>query len=724
VPAKAKPRRRSKRGKKRGASRRGLLFRVAAAGIILATLGLATFFGFYLAYKVQLPPLDDMDTYRHDALQTVKVYARGGELIDERFVEHRSLVTLGDLPEHVAHAVLAAEDRNFYAHEGVDFAGIARALWKDITLGRFAHGGSTITQQLAKTLFLSPERSLARKWKELIFAKELERRFSKDDILSLYLNQIYFGSGAWGIEEAAQRYFGRAARQLTVAQAATLAGLIRSPNRLSPLRNPGAAEARRNDILQAMRRSAWLDKETYDAARDEVLRVSPSSQPWLGVAPYAAAEVWRELKTLFPGQDLMTSGLSVYTTLDADAQVAATEALPDVLRRLDKRLDVVAGEDEKPTIALKNEFTGRILSVDGARTRTPTLRVSVQGKTVRVDQVALARYRDLLPRATTRSKEDRSKGEGARLRAGQWLRLTRLDETRAGKAATRWVPELGPQLAFLALDAQGGGVQVMIGGDDFALHPFNRATRALRPIGSTIKPFIAAIGLAEGSFSETERFTNKRLSFRGAAGARWVPRNYKGGYDGEDYLVEEALMDSINTVAVQMLSRIGVKTVVAALEAIGFSKPIPKDLSLALGSNGERLSGLVAHYASFATGGERPEPYLIERVVSREGQVLYQHASETRRVLPRPVARSVARMLRRVVAEGTGRAAQVDGVAVGGKTGTTNKGRNSWFIGFCGTISAGVWVGYDDNRPAPGATGGGVAATAWSSLIGDLCARP
>lgn len=721
MPAKTKPRRPARRRKtKTRAPRRGLFLRLLGLAIVLATLGLGVFFGFYLVFKFQLTELADMDSYRRDALQTVKVYARGGELIDERFIEHRSLIDLADLPVHVRHAVLAAEDRSFYSHEGVDFMGIGRALWKDIALGRFAHGGSTITQQLAKTLFLTPERSLQRKWKELILAKELERRFSKDDILSLYLNQIYFGSGAWGIEEAAQRHFGRSAQQLTVAQAATLAGLIRSPSRLSPLKDPRAAELRRNDVLQAMNRNGWLDDEDFERARGEVLRVSPSARPWIGVAPYATAEVWRKLKQLLPKQDLMRSGVSVYTTLDADAQVSVNEALPDVLRVIDRRLGVVRGEDEEPDISLKNEFAGRLRSLDLSTPGQARLRVDLKGRSVAIDASGLTRYRDLLPAAAkAKPKED------AALRPGQWLRLTRIKEARGAGTSTTWVPEFGPQLAFLALDVKEGGIRVMVGGDDFALHPFNRATRAQRPIGSTIKPFIAAIGLRDEIFTEQDRFTNKRLSFRGAAGSRWVPRNYKGGYDGEDYLVEEALMLSINTVAVQMLSRIGVPAVVNALAAIGFSGPLPRDLSLALGSNGESLSALVAHYAVFATRGERPAPYLIERVVSREGQILFAHASERRRALPQGIARAVARMLRRVVTEGTGRAASVEGRAVGGKTGTTNKGRNSWFIGFCGQISAGVWVGYDDNRPVPGATGGGVAATAWRSLIGDLCeARP
>jgi penicillin-binding protein 1A len=688
---------------------RGFLKFLVVAGLALALLGAGAFVAVSSWLRGQLPDVSSLDAFAASTPKTLRIYARGGELLEERGAEKRTLVDPRKLPAHVVHAVLAAEDRGFYEHGGIDLAGIARALLKDVARRRLAHGGSTLTQQLAKTLFLSRERTLLRKWKELLLARKIEERYAKDDILGLYLNQIYLGAGAHGIDEAARRYFGRPANQLTVAQAATIAGLIKSPNRLSPVRDAAASEARRDEVLAQMQRAGWLTPEAFEAARAEPLTLEPDVLPHVGTAPWVGPEVWRFLEATFPGQDLARAGFSVYTTLDVDAQVAVNEALAEVIGRLDAFLKVPASEAEKPTLKVPHEVAARVKAVTAD---PPGLRVEIEGQAVSIDPGALTRYRAAL------------EGPHA-IKPGEWIRVTRLIEDRQDPEAVRYVPELGPQLALAVLDASSGAVRVLVGGDDPALHPYDRATAALRTVGSTIKPFVAALGLAAGTLSLSDTFENRQLFFRGARGKTWSPKNYEGGFDGRTYDVAEGLVHSVNTVAVQMLQKVGLDAVSKGLTRMGFTGPVPHDLSLALGSIAEKPATLAGLYAAFTNGGQAVTPYLVERVVRPDGSLAWSHSGGRREAFPASVAHALLAVLRRVVDEGTGTGARLDGKRVAGKTGTSNRARNVWFAGLCdgarGPLSAVVWIGYDDNRPMPGATGGKLAAPAWKALVGPLC---
>lgn len=693
-------------------TRRGvttLLKVLAVGGLALALLGVGSFVAVSSWLGTQLPDISTLDRYAASAPKTLRIYAHGGELLEERGAEKRTLVDPRKLPAHVVHAVLAAEDRGFYEHGGVDLGGIARALVKDIARRKLAHGGSTLTQQLAKTLFLSRERTLLRKWKELLLTREIEDRYAKDTILGMYLNQIYLGAGAHGIDEAARRYFGRAATQLTVAQAATIAGLIKSPNRLSPVNDAEAALARRDEVLGQMLRAGWLDQSGFEAARAEPLQLVPEGAPHVGTAPWVGPEVWRFLETTFPGVDLARAGFSVYTTVDVDAQVAINEALPEVLAGLDAFLQVPSSEPDEPTIRVPHEKAARVRRVTAD---PPGIQVELEGRPITLDPGVLTRYRAAL-------------GGEHHVKAGEWIRVTRLVEDPLDPEAVRWVPELGPQLALVVLDATNGAIRVLVGGDDPALHPYNRALAALRTVGSTIKPFIAALGLAAGTLKMADTFVNHELVFRGARGKPWRPRNYEGGYDGRTYDVAEGLVRSVNTVAIQMLQQVGLDPVVKGFTRLGFTGPVPHDLSLALGSIAERPATLAGLYAAFKNGGTAVTPYLVERVVRPDGSIAWSRTGGRREAFPTHVARALLAVLERVVQEGTGTGAKLEGKRVGGKTGTSNRARNVWFVGLCdgesGPLAATVWIGYDDNRSMTGATGGKLAAPAWKALAGPLC---
>jgi penicillin-binding protein 1A len=677
--------------------------------LVLALAGAASLYGLYLHHRGHLPPLTGLEQFHSHVPQTVRMYARDGELIDEVFTEHRTVLPFERIPEKVRQAAMAAEDHRFYGHAGLDWLGIARAMLRNLMAGHVTSGGSTITQQLAKTFFLTPERTFGRKWRELLLAQEIEARFSKDEILAFYLNQICFGEGTYGVEEAARRYFGRSASQVTPAQAALLAGMIKSPARFNPFDHPEAALARRGEILAAMRRLGWLTEVEAREAQAEPLVPATNAAPDLGLAPHFVFEVRHALREALKGQDPIKLGVSVYTTLDARAQRTVNSLLPEVVRALDAAQGALHSQPEPPVIKTPHAHAARVLELDLAR---PALVLEVDGKRVEAGAPELARYQaalDVAPAGTT-------------LMPGEWITVTELTDRSQDPRVTRWVPELGPQLAFVLMDPASGAVRATVGADDFGLHPFDHAIRSRRPVGSTIKPFLAAIGLARGDFEAGTSFENKALSFRGANGKAWRPRNYEGGYDGQWYDVSGALTESINTIAVQMLQRIGAKAAVAALTAAGFSSPIPADLSLALGSTEETLARLTGHYAAFVNeDGRTREPYLIERVVAGDGRVLYVHQPEARPLCSGPIARTIKAILKRVVAEGTGRKAAIPGHAVGGKTGTTNRARNVWFVGFCDRLLAGIWMGHDDNRPMKGATGGQLAAPAWRTFMDPLC---
>ena len=676
--------------------------------LLLVVIASSVFFAFYFYYKLQLPDLRELHDYRSRARQTIKLYARSGELIHrEVFGARRTIAELERIPRHMRQAMLAAEDKNFYEHDGIDLLGVARAAVKIAFAGRFTHGGSTITQQLAKTFFLSREKTLQRKWKELILAKEIELRFEKDEILFLYMNQIYFGSGAYGVEEAAQSYFGRGVDQVTLSQAATLAGLVRSPSRYSPLDNPDFAMVRRNEVLSNMLKNRWISIEEYETAVNEPLGVVPTPYPYLGVAPHFCREVLIIVQALLKNRDLRALGLSIYTTLDIEAHSQAMDSLPKALNDIDSALYSVRTLRTKPEISLKNEFPAQVTAFDPDAV-TMSVRLE-DGREVDLGARELSRYKELLI-----DYADRVLIDG-------WVTVTELPDPGAKPPRSRWAVELGPQIATVALDAKDGAVISMLGGDDFGLHPFNRAVYARRPIGSTIKPFLVAIGLRDGAFEIDTTFENRKLSFKGAGGKEWTPRNYSVGYDGKSYSVADALVHSINTIAIRMLQLVGVDEVVAELKKAGFDEPLPKDLSLALGSNSESLFGLVSLYGVFANEGLLVRPYLVERIVDRNGASLYVTTVEEREVFPAKVATEVRHVLERVVSEGTGRRAEIGTHTVGGKTGTTNGGRNSWFIGTCDHIAGGVWIGFDDNRRIEGATGGSLAAPAWRQLIAPAC---
>ncbi|BBK44360.1 penicillin-binding protein 1A [Allostella vacuolata] len=515
---------------------------------------------------------------------------------------HGEAVQLHDLPSYMPAALLATEDRRFYQHFGVDVLGVIRAIYQNLRAGRLVEGGSTITQQLAKNLFLTPDRTARRKVQEALLALWLERRFSKDEILTIYLNRVYFGSGTYGIDAAARRYFAKPATRLSLYESAVLAGLPKAPSRLNPLRDPDLAAARAGEVLDNMVEAGFLARNEAEAAktnRSQLARVSGPSQGNRYFADWAMEQL-----SGYVGQ--ATSDLVVSTTFQPRLQALAEAA--------------VAG--------------------------------------------GLA-------------------AEGAKGGVGQ---------------------------AALVAMAPDGAVQAMVGGRDYAESQFNRASQAMRQPGSAFKPFVWLAALESGWRAET-LVVDQPIRIR-----NWQPRNFNGRYLGEMSLAD-ALAQSINTVSVSLVQRIGVDRVIAVAHRLGITSELGRDASLALGTSEVSPVELAGALAPFANDGNAAIPYAIREIRDRSGRILYRRTgSGPGRVVQADLAGEMNRMLSGTIERGTARAANI-GRPAAGKTGTTQDHRDAWFVGWTPELVAVVWVGNDDGQPMRGVTGGSVPATIWRGFM-------
>ncbi len=532
---------------------------------------------------------------------SVTVMDMDGRLIARRGPGEMEHVALAELPPALIDAVIAVEDRRFYAHMGVDIAGTMRAAGANMRAGRVVQGGSTITQQLARNLFLNHDRTLKRKLQETLLALWLERRFSKDEILEIYLNRVYFGAGAWGVRAASHRYFGKAPQMVSVGEAALLAGLLKAPSRYSPALSPRAAEDRATLVLNVMSEQGVLAPETRARAFAEPIVIKQSSNTAL--AGHFVDWVVAQARAL-PG--VAGPDLVIETTLDLTMQHAADAA-------------VAAALDEA------------------------------------------------------------TRAQGAH------------------------------QAALVALDGDGA-VRAMVGGRDYRVSQFNRAVQARRQPGSAFKTFVYASAFERGVTPWETRYDGP-IDVEG-----WRPRNYREEHRGE-VAVSTAFARSINTVAVQVSEEIGRHNVIATARRLGITSDLPATPAMALGAYEVSLLELTAGYAPFANRGYRIRPYAINAVRAADGVLLYERPPPDAALALDDVTRQrMTAMLRQVVVEGTGRAAD-PGREAAGKTGTTNEHRDAWFIGFVPGFVAGVWMGDDDFEPMDDITGGGAPARLWRAFM-------
>jgi penicillin-binding protein 1A len=693
-----------------------LVFWTGVAGVLACALA-----GFVLWREVtaDLPPVDQLLRYRPPV--ATRIYDEDGTLIGEFFVERRYLVPLARIPPHVRLAFVAAEDAEFYRHRGVDPMSIARAFIANVLHHQVVQGGSTITQQVVKALLLSPERSYERKLKEILLALRLETKLSKDDILYLYLNQIYFGAGAYGVAAAAREFFDADVADLSLAQAALLAGLPQAPSRYDPQRNPEAARGRQRYVLDRMRAEGFVTPEQYETALAEPVVVERRRPANYLAAPWYVEHVRRLLEERYGETAPYQLGLQVTTACDLEMQRAAEEALRAGLRDLDRRQGFrgpIRHLDPRKTAAFLAREAGTKPAPDG-RARGVVEEVRSQGLVLRT-----AWERGILP-AEALVLGTRRVPPSA-FKPGDVIAVRVSGEAPGG--AVRFALDQEPQVegALVAVDPYTGQVKAMVGGYDFRRSQFNRAVQARRQPGSAFKPLVYAAAIDHG-FTPASIVLDAPIAFDNGPRGAWTPHNFEDRYYGPTPL-RYALARSLNTVTVRLVDRIGLKTVVDYLPRFGLRGPLPRNLSIALGSAEVTPLELVRAYGVFATLGKRFDPLFVVRVTDMEGNPLdFGNTRPRFEPVMRPATAYVmTSMLRTVVERGTGRRAAELGRPVAGKTGTTNDTHDAWFIGFTPDLLAGVWVGFDSERSLGSReTGGHAAAPIWTEFMKKVMAgRP
>ena len=588
------------KGKRRRGGGGGLIRRAVRILAVVLLVGFAGLGGLVVYYASKLPPTAEWTVPKRAA--NIRILAADGSLITNRGDSTGASLTLDEMPPYLPEAVIAIEDRRFYWHFGIDPIGLTRALFTNLEAGGVVQGGSTITQQLAKNLFLKPDRTFERKAQEVILAVWLEMRLTKKQILELYLNRVYLGGGAYGVDAAAHRYFGKSARNVTLAEAATLAALLKAPSHYSPVTNPDASQERAQVVLTAMRSAGFIND------REATLALSTEVRPVRDVAGGSGRYVADWVMDILPGfVGALDQDIIVDTSIDLNMQAAAARAIAQTL-------------DE----------------------------------------------------------------EGAKLGVSQG--------------------------ALVAIDPDGA-VKALVGGRDYATSPFNRAVDGHRQPGSSFKPFVYLTALENGLIPESVRI-DQPVSIKG-----WRPENYSREYKGPVTLLT-ALSLSLNTVSAQLTAEVGPDAVAATAHRLGIASPLMATPSIALGTSEVTPLEMTGAFVPFSNGGRGIIPHVIDRIMTANGDVLYERSgSGPGQVIdPRYVGMMNA-MLEATIATGTGQRAKIAGWPAAGKTGTSQDFRDAWFIGYTGALTAGVWFGNDDDRPTKKASGSNVPAIAWNRFM-------
>jgi penicillin-binding protein 1A len=684
----------------------------------------------WYVWSANLPYIGSLREYHPPTI--TEVYSEEGEVIGRFWDEKRIVVSLDHLPEHLIQAFIAAEDARFYEHEGVDLASIVRAFLKNMMAGRIEQGGSTITQQVAKALLLkSTEKTYKRKVREATLSLQIEKEFDKERILFLYLNEIYLGHGAYGVEAAARTYFGKSASDLNIAESAILAGLTQAPSRYSLFGNFDKAKGRQKYVLERMREEGYIKpREEAEALAFEMELVEDQENPFL-MAPDFTEHVRRYLETRYARDMLYREGLKVYTTVKLDMQKAADSAVEKGLLELDKRegyrgpLRNLAPEEreayrQKRSESLKAKppqvdevLEGLVEKVDD---QNKEVKVSVGDETglLSLSEMKWARK----PNPEVPSYATAVKNPGQILKEGDVILVRIVDRGPPWRLSLEQEPLV--QAALFCMEPATGRVRAMAGGRDFSVSQFNRATQARRQPGSAFKPIIYAAALDWGMTPATVILDAPYVSSMNPDEDLWRPKNFKEKFYGPT-LLRTALTQSRNVITVKILKQIGVPYAIEYARRMGVESDLSPDLSLALGSSGVSLLELTRAYAVFANGGMLVEPVFIHKVMDRKGAVLEENQPVGKECLSIETAYVMTDLLKAVIQEGTGWRAKALKRPAAGKTGTTNDLRDAWFMGFTPRLAAGVWVGYDDRKPlGAGETGSRAANPIWVYFMSEV----
>ena len=752
-----------------------LLLRLAVLGLALGLCAAIAISGaIFAAYHYAMPGLPEAATVRDIPLQVpLRIFSRDGKLIQEIGEQRRLPVTYDQVPEHVVHAFVAAEDKRFFQHWGVDPFGILRAAVRSVLTGREARGTSTLTQQLARDYFLSRERKIIRKIKEAFLAYKIEQEFSKEEIMALFLNKMFFGQRAYGVAAAAQIYFDKELVDLTIAEAATLAGVLPAPSNYNPVAGPEAAKNRRSYVLGRMRDLGYISEQQYQEANDHPMLSRLHGPDIELAAPYLAEMVRIRLMNEY-GRDITTRGFRVHTTIDSQMQQAANYAVRDGLLEYDRRhgyrgplrrLDLATASDtdiEEMLANIPNPGGLRAALVTAINTDNNAASVRfARGETGQLNWGGVNWAVPFIDRSIVGAKPESIDDV---LAAGDVIYVY---TTVEDDLALAQVPQA--QGALVALNPTDGGIAALVGGFDYTASKFNRVTQAKRQPGSSFKPFIYSAALANG-FTAASIINDAPVVIESAEyEGVWRPKNSTGRFYGRTRM-REALVRSMNLVSVRMVMKMGIVSATRHIARFGFeSDAIPNNLSLALGSGAATPLDMAKGYAVLANGGYAVEPYFIDRIELSDGEVLFaetprivcktcelestigqdepQNATDLEdtstlsltgaalqefwgndyvapRVLPATNIWLIQDLMRDVIQRGTGRRARTLGRQdLAGKTGTSNDQRDAWFGGFNPDLVAISWVGFDSDEPlGAGEEGGRTALPMWIHFMRDALA--
>src|SRR5262245_27478670 len=667
--------------------------------LLCLSIALGATAGVLFVYNSDLPQVNSLEDYRPSLV--TEVYADDGQVIGSFALERRIVVTWDQIPQLVKDAVVSVEDQNFYEHWGIDLYGIARASVKNLMAGRVVEGGSTLTQQLSKNLFLTPEQSFRRKIQEAMLSIQIERYYTKQQILTLYCNLHFMGHGQYGFAAAAEYYFNKQLKDLNLDEAAMLAALPKSGSLYSPILHPDRALQRRNYVIDRMVAEKKVSVAQGEEAKLHPIQLAPKTRQD-ELAPYFVEELRRYLEKKYGTSAVHEGGLKVYSTLNVEAQKAADTAIRNGLRVYDKRhgwrgaqrnllnegvqdLYTVSLPDWKLPIRTNDIVPGVVLSLNRSGA---VVKIADYQAQLTPQDVAWTKAKDV--------SEILKPGDVA-------LFMIRSMSSADRKVEVSLEQKPNDQGALVAIQPQTGEVKAMVGGYDFNDSKFNRATQALRQTGSSFKPFVYAAAVDNG-LRPDDTVVDAPVSF-----GAYSPGNYDGKYKGT-ITIRQAIAESRNIPAVKTLAKLGVNNLIPYLRRFGITSKIEPVLPIALGAADVTLIEMVSGYSTFPNDGVRVVPQMIRRVIDYDGNVLEENLPELRDVIPAETARIMVDLMQEPVRRGTAVKAQELKRPVAGKTGTTNDFTDAWFIGYTPSLAAGVWIGFDEKVTLGDKETGGLAA--------------
>jgi penicillin-binding protein 1A len=680
--------------------------------------------GGYFAIQKGIPSLGELKQYR--PVEGTKIYADDDALVGELKVEKGIFVPINKIPDKMVNAVIAVEDSRFWKHRGIDYIAIGRALLKDIVSIGLKEGGSTITQQLAKVIFLTPEKTLTRKLREAALAIKMEKNLTKREILELYLNKIYFGHGAYGVEMASRVYFGKPIQDITLSEAALIAGLIKAPVTYSPYNDLTKAKERQQIVLTRMEDEGYIKRSEKENALRQPVFLS-SARAGIDANNYFVEYIRKYIEDKYGEELVYRGGLRVYTTLDRDAQLSAAKALRQGLRELDKRKGWRGPFEHRKDIDITTELKSKelmtsVITNPGDMFSGLVLKVT--------EKEALIKTRGIVGKLSLEDAKWASKVVDPKTGTARFLKDFTLPQILSPgdviKVAIKSIKgynislslEQEPEVegAVVAVEPDTGYIKVLIGGYDFVKSEYNRALYARRQPGSAFKPIIYASAIDHG-FTPASIIVDEPVAYPGKSDGEWKPENYDHKFYGPTRL-REALTYSRNIVTIKLVEKMGVNNVIDFARTVGFQGEIPRDLTISLGSMSVTPLELALCFTVFASEGMKVKPVAIKYITDSSGRVLESNEPVAEEVISPQTAFLITSMMEDVVRYGTGWRAKALGRPVAGKTGTTNDYRDAWFVGYTKNLVATVWVGFDDMKPlGPLETGARAASPIWVSFM-------